>query len=305
MNKIMTRCATLAFAAVPAVAPAGPVAAPRPYVSSPPAQLQQAYDAYRHPFQQATPQATPQGVPPQPVSQEDPALPGESRESYCLTSAAKVGDVVKSAGNTATVRSLNTGANVCRNTPEPVAAELDYQDAYSPKLQFALPKSYEMRTPDDLQRFRGEIFWAHDVDKHIYLHAGARPRHQGDSAEAYARDIAASIARLLYDVKSGEVEHLTVNGIPALRFEIQGRANSGRQPLTYVETVLDSPVELVLVGALTPSERVVDNRPLMLQLAEAAHGIDAPAAAPDAPRGPPASTLAAEGGVKPSGSPTP
>ena len=301
MKKVVMRCAAFAVAVLPAVAPAGPVAAPRPYVSPSPAQLQQAYDAYRHPFQQPIPQV----VPPQPSPEA--ALPTAPRQLYCVASTVKVGDVVRSkAGNTAAVKALSDAATVCHDPAQPVGAELEYQEIYSPKLEFALPDSFTLRTPSDLRRFQGEMFWAHDVGRDVGLHVYARPRRPGDSARAYVRGIAASVAALLDEPKSGDPELVAVNGVPALCFEVEGRVKgSATQRRTYVETVIDSPVELVLVETFTPSAKADDNRPLMQRLAAAVRGIGAPVAALDVPKAPQTSAPAGESGVKPSGSPGP
>ena len=83
----------------------------------------------------------------------------------------------------------------------------------------------------------------------------------------------------LEDVTTSNEEKFSVNGMQALRIEVEGKTKAfGFPRYTYVLTLLEAPKELIVINAWSPSEDFVKNKDVLRQLVVDIRGLNEPEA---------------------------
>jgi hypothetical protein len=209
------------------------------------------------------------------------ALSGAEGDS-CVGPNAKVGDVIKSpTGNTATVKSLSGTSSRCRNPELPIRALLTFNYSFSSKAGMNIPEGFESKPVSEMQRFQGFLLRAENPLTKAGFAVSALPRTATVDAASVATKVEAHMKTLIDDAKTSAEEELTIKGLRALRFEMEGK-NKGLFGGTfiYVVTLLEGSTEVLVVNAWAPTKADFSKEREELQrLALSVDGLAAPSPA--------------------------
>lgn len=167
----------------------------------------------------------------------------------CVSTSAKVGDVLKSAsGNMATIKSLSGKSSICQNPTLPIRALLEVQVNFSPKAGIDLPDDYVAKDVSDTDRFNGILLKALGSSGNVGITVSASKRQTAADPHVLAQNISSRMLAVLDDASAGNESETEVNGLPALRFEVTGKSKALFHPqFTYLVTLIEGPDEFVSV----------------------------------------------------------
>lgn len=219
------------------------------------------------------------------------AVSGSEGES-CLPPNAKVGDKIRMpSGAVWSVKSLSGTSYRCSNPEYPIRALLvplvETSPATSPleapqhgttissRAGLELPAGWKPSRPTEQERARGVILNAIEQSSGLRVTLYADKRDGVRDVLAYALAKKSQQSDLLKDVHASEVVALLVNGFPAWRYEVSGLAYNGTR-YTYLQTVIDVGVELVLVSCWTDASEFQVQRGIMEKLAFGLTGFSPP-----------------------------
>ena len=204
-----------------------------------------------------------------------------AKGNICVKDTAQVGDVITSpnTGDTAKIISLSGTSSICQQPSLPIRAELEFTFNFSPKAGVELTDEYEPTPISDLDRFNGWILKVKSKSQN----------NQGIQIVSYQRKPTLEIAQMannietkatnnpnLKDAVSKNAEKLTINGMPAIRFEITGTLKGlfGSQE-TYLYTILQGDNEILVINTYAPTDKFDAVKPEFLALATKITGISA------------------------------
>ena len=183
------------------------------------------------------------------------ALSGSEGDS-CVKTTAKVGDTINSpTGNSATVKSLSGTSSRCQDPNLPIRALLTFNYSFSSKAGMDIPEGFEQKPLTDMQRYQGFLLKAEHPVKRLNFMVSSQPRTPATEAAALARSIATRMMAAIDDAKGSREEELSIRGMHALRFEVEGK-NKGLfgARFTYVVTLLEGSQEMIVVNAWAPTK---------------------------------------------------
>ena len=214
----------------------------------------------------------------------------------CLGANAKVGDTINSlAGNTASVKEVAGTSSRCKSTALPTLATVEYNFKFQSKVALEVPSDYEQKQLAPSQRFNGLLLHVENATRKTGFMLDAYVSSQAITAEAVSAQKSRHQSDTLQESRTVSEERITVNGLPAVRFETAGTLDALFRPkVTYITTVIQAPAEVVTVTAWTPTEDFAKNSEALRQLAYQLKGLQ-PDAASAAASAPPVSRPAASG----------
>ena len=205
-----------------------------------------------------------------------------AKGNICVKDTYKEGDVITSpnTGNTAKILSLSGTSSICQNPALPIRAELEFTFNFAPKAGVDLSDEYEPVEILDLERFNGYVLKAKSKTQ----------TNQGIQIVSYKRKPTLEIAQMannieaaatknpkLKDAISKNPEKLTINGMPAIRFEVTGTlAGLFGSSETYLYTLLEGDSEILVINTYAPTDKFDPAKSEFLSIASKITGIGAP-----------------------------
>jgi len=188
-----------------------------------------------------------------------------AKGNICVKEGTQVGQILTANnGNTAKVISTSGTSSICQNPALPIRAELEFTYDFSSKAGIDLPDEFQPTTLTDLDRFNGMLLKATSKNtKNHGIQISSTTKKQNLDIETMANNLERAIlnGQKLKDITSAKAEKLTVNGMPAVRFEISGTLSGiFGQRIIYQYTILEGDKEMVVVDVYAPVDYMESNR---------------------------------------------
>lgn len=206
------------------------------------------------------------------------ALTG-SKGNICVAESRSVGEVVTSpnTGDTAKILSLSGTSSICPNPALPFRAEIEFTFSFSPKAGVELPDEYEVVPLKDLERFNGWILKAKSkLQNNQGISIVSYKRRPDLEMEQMANNIESKVmvSPNLKDAVSENAEKLTVNGMPAIRFQVTGTLKGlFASQETYLYTLIQGDEEILAITAYAPADKFQSVKPDFIGISEKIVGI--------------------------------
>lgn len=203
-----------------------------------------------------------------------------AKGNICVKEGTQVGQILTANnGNTAKVISTSGTSSICQNPALPIRAELEFTYDFSSKAGIDLPDEFQPTTLTDLDRFNGMLLKATSKNtKNHGIQISSTTKKQNLDIETMANNLERAIlnGQKLKDITSAKAEKLTVNGMPAVRFEISGTLSGiFGQRIIYQYTILEGDKEMVVVDVYAPVDYMESNRHDLQKMAELVSGLHA------------------------------
>jgi hypothetical protein len=199
-----------------------------------------------------------------------------AKGDICVKESYKVGDTINSTtGNIGTIKSLSGKSSICNNPATPIRAEVEFQFNFQTKSAISLPDDYEVKQPTELQKFNGQVLSANAKGKrNTGVVINARKKDSNSDPAAVASAYEKSHLNFLLDAESKNPEQLTINGLKAWRFEVNGKLKGvfGQQ-LTYLITVIEGDSEILSLISFTPTQNYAEEKATLLKIVEDIKGL--------------------------------
>jgi len=201
-----------------------------------------------------------------------------AKGNICVKEGTQAGQILTSGnGNTAKVLSLSGTSSICRNPALPIRAELEFTYNFSSKAGIDLSDDFQPGTITDLERFNGWLLKATSKSTRNHgIQISATTKKANLDIETMANNMERTILnnQKLKDVASARMEKRTINGMPAVRFEISGTLSGiFGQRITYQYTIMEGDNEVVVVDVYAPVEYMESNRQELQKVAERVSGL--------------------------------
>lgn len=207
-----------------------------------------------------------------------------SEGSNCVGPNAKVGDLIRlNNGTMGKVKSLSGTSSRCTQPEHPIRALIEATNETAPsaavdtRIGINLPDGWESKDLTDQQRASGMVFNALNRTLDVGMNMFVAKRQGITDMVAYTNTRMANQAGRLTDAAKSEIQPITINGLPAWRFNVVGQFRSNRY--AYLVTVIDANPEIILLNTWTTEAAFDVQRPTMEKIAEGLKGFT-PAAQP-------------------------
>jgi hypothetical protein len=205
------------------------------------------------------------------------ALTG-AKGNICVKDTLKVGDLIPSSvtSNTAKVLSLSGTSSICPNPALPIRADVEFTFSHSSKAGIEIPDDYEPQLIKDLDRFNGRLMFGKSKsvsDKFIVISSLSKKPNQ--DIEAMANNFERSQINTLKNGSSKNSEKLKINGLNALRFEVDGSSKSifGKD-FTFLITLIDAGNEIMYINEWCPTSVFAETKSEFLNIVNSIKGLE-------------------------------
>ncbi len=197
----------------------------------------------------------------------------------CVAPTVKAGDTLENLdGDRLVVHSISgkfaSALTPCAGADQPLLAEVELVEAPDFHSAFALdlPATFAQTPLSDFERFQLCRIRAYSSDQHIWLSAHSWDRRKVLDTAAFAAEQRREQS-LGSDITQTPTEPLTIQGIPALRWETEQKPHSIAPNTTTVTTVLIGDSEVVVLTVTGVTRKIGKYRDEMTRMAEGAHGL--------------------------------
>lgn len=188
--------------------------------------------------------------PPHVVDSASVEVKGIKRDA-CVSKDAKLGQtLISPAGNTALVKHLYwLGSNLRCDASTLVPAEVEYDFSFTDRAEFSIPEGYVefgFKSIDESNRYGGMVLRVHtntNPDKNLTI--SILKKFPGLDYFSFASKLQSRLFRK-NDLMSNP-EKLTIDGLNAVQFEIQGERNKLQALQVY--TVIEYPEVIVYLSS--------------------------------------------------------
>jgi len=201
-----------------------------------------------------------------------------AKGNICVKEGTQVGQILTSGnGNSAKVLSLSGTSSICPNPAQPIRAELEFTYNFSSKAGIELPDDFQPGTVSDLEMFNGILLKATSKSTRnhgIHISATTKKANLDIATMANNMERISLNNQKLKEVASARTEKLTINGMPAVRFEISGTLTGiFGQRISYQYTIIEGDREIVVVNVYAPVDYMESNRSELQKMAEHVSGL--------------------------------
>jgi hypothetical protein len=200
-------------------------------------------------------------------------------QQACVAATVKAGDTLENLdGDRLTVRSVSgklaSHFSACANAEQPFLAEVALSESPDFRSGFALdlPAAFAQMPLSDTQRFELCRMRAQSSQGHIWLSAYSWDRRKVPDIDAFAAE-QKRVQTLRGDITQTATERLTIQGVPALRWNTEHRPHSIVPNTFAVTTVMIGDSEVVVLTVTGITRKLSDSRGELVQVAEGAHGL--------------------------------
>jgi len=207
------------------------------------------------------------------------ALSGAEGEN-CVSASAKVGDkTTLPNGGAGEIKSLSGTSSRCTNPELPIRALIVpiVPPEVTSEARIDIPDGWEQRTVADNLKVAGVILHLHNktTDSALLLSVTKREGITDINSFITARK-AALIGRLDNSNESPTI-NLSVNAIPAWRYEITGNAKSGsKMALKYMQTFYEGSNEIISINIWTSLANFDNQKNEFIKIANSLTGLSPP-----------------------------
>jgi hypothetical protein len=191
-------------------------------------------------------------------------LPGSlfsGKGDTCVSAAAKVGDTINKSGSVVVVKALSGTSSRCTNPEMPVLAEVESKsvDSNTTQARINIPDGWVQQPVSDALKAGGVVLsaWNQTLDAGLQLATFKRPAMT--SADEFVASRKASQLTRLRESQGTPTTRLSIDGLPAWRYEVSGRVPDGKIA-TYTITIVEGAHELVSVMAWTTAVAFKEGR---------------------------------------------
>lgn len=206
-------------------------------------------------------------------------VPGKKAQAgdMCYPTTAKVGDVQTSInGATITIDSISGKSSLCSDPARPILAKTTYtaSTTFSSKAGLDLPEGYTPVELTELARFNGILLTATNKSNESTVAAFAVRGEIISDFDRYVENHRAGAGNNLNNVKRGDLQKLTINGLPAGQYAFSGDLkNMYGTNMTYLVTLLKGRDEVVVVASGCPTKKYAKNFPEFTHISQSVVGV--------------------------------
>jgi hypothetical protein len=197
----------------------------------------------------------------------------------CVAPTVKAGDTLENVdGDRLVVHSISgkfaSNFSPCAAADHPLLAEVELVESSDFRSAFTLdlPTTFAQIPPSDFERFELCRIRAYSSHQHIWLAAHSWDRRKVAEIDAFAAEQKRAQS-LAGDITQTPTESLTIQGIPALRWETEHKPHSIEPNTSTVSTVLIGDSEVVVLTVTGITWKIGKYRDEMARMAEGAHGL--------------------------------
>ena len=197
----------------------------------------------------------------------------------CVAPAVKAGDTLENPnGDRLVIHSISgkvaSTFSPCASADQPFLAEVELIESPDFRSVFTLdlPATFAQKPLSDFERFELCRIRAYSSHQHIWLSAHSWDRRRVADVDAFATE-QKRVQTLLGDITQTPTERLTIQSIPALRWETEHKPHSIEPNTSAVTTVLIGDSEVVVLTVTGITWKIGKYRDEMVRMAEGAHGL--------------------------------
>jgi hypothetical protein len=197
----------------------------------------------------------------------------------CVAPTAKVGDSTANVdGDRIVIQSVSgkfaSSFSPCSPPGQPLLAEVEFIEspAFRSGFTLDLPATFTSTPLSDGERFDLVRVRAYSSSQHMWLSAHSWDRRTIPDIDAFAAD-QKHLQTLPGNITQTATEHLTVQGIPALRWQTEYKPHSIAPNTSSVTTVLIGDSEVAVLSVTGITFKIGNSRDAMLQIADGVHGL--------------------------------
>jgi hypothetical protein len=183
-----------------------------------------------------------------------------AKGNICVKESAKEGDILTSPnGNTAKILSTSGTSSICKNPATPIRADIEFTFQFNSKAGIDIPDDYENVPLTDLERYNGNLLKAKSKsNKNTGFTVISTTKRPNFDIQTWANNIdriQQSNPNLL-NAKTIASEEITIKGMRALRFQVQGTLKGVfGDDITYLYTLIEGDNELVNITFYQPTAK--------------------------------------------------
>jgi hypothetical protein len=220
-------------------------------------------------------------------------IPGSSQQAHkdqvCVPDIAKIGDSFRNAsGDLLTIKALIGKSGMCHKPDLRILASVEFSEStrFQSALTVELPEGFTQMDLTEKEKFDGVRLRLLEKSSMLAIRVQSweRVRNGRFDLRSFA-DKNRTLQAAGLTVAQTEIESLTVDGAPALRWEMETKPWSPiAMHLTHITTVLGGDSEIVTIDIWGPTKSVTNARENLLAVGESIvwHGKD-PIPVPAAP----------------------
>jgi hypothetical protein len=183
-----------------------------------------------------------------------------AKGNICVKESAKEGDILTSPnGNTAKILSTSGTSSICKNPATPIRADIEFTFKFNSKAGIDIPEDYENVPLTDLERYNGNLLKVKSKSlKNSGFIVTSTTKRPDFDIKSWANNIdkyQQSNPNLL-NAKTIAPEEITIKGMRALRFQVQGTLKGVfGDDITYLYTLIEGDNELVNITFYQPTAK--------------------------------------------------
>jgi hypothetical protein len=201
-----------------------------------------------------------------------------AKGNICVKDTLKVGDLIPSSvtSNTAKILSLSGTSSICPNPALPIRADVEFTFSHSSKAGIEVPDDYEPQPIKDLERFNGRLMFGKSKsvsEKFILISSLSKKPNQ--DIDTMANNVERSQINNLKNGSSKNSEKLKINGLNALRFEVNGSSKGvfGKE-MTFLITLIEAGNEIMYINEWCPTSVFAETKTEFLNIVSSIKGLE-------------------------------
>jgi hypothetical protein len=200
-------------------------------------------------------------------------IPGEHprKDQICVTMTAKVGDTFKNgSGDLLTITAISGFSLMCtkHNLRTLASVEFSPSASFQSAMTIELPEEFAQQELSEKEKFDGIRMHLSDKKDSLYMRVKSSERHGPFDLKVFTdqqRDLQGSVVKVAHT----DIESLTINGVPAMRWETESKPwQPLGQHVAIITTVLASDSEIVVVHVWGSPKHVMQAREKILAIGE-------------------------------------
>lgn len=205
--------------------------------------------------------------------------PQLARNQLCVATAVKVGDSFTNVdGDRLVIHSVSgklaSHFSPCANQDQPILAEVELIESpeFHSTFSLDLPEGYSRRVLSSREQFELFRVRAESTAHHVTLSVLSRDHRKVPDVEAFVDRIKRAQTGPDGTTQTA-TEHLTIDGLPALRWQTEYKGHFLAPSMFSVTTVIIGDAEVAVVTAEGIARQVKAFHDEMAELANSAHGL--------------------------------
>lgn len=204
------------------------------------------------------------------------ALSGAEGEN-CVSASAKVGDkTTLPNGAAGEIKSLSGTSSRCTNPDLPIRALIVpiVPPEVASEARIDIPDGWEQRTVADNLKVAGVFLYLHNKTTDSALLLSATKREGITDINSFITARKAALIGRLDNANETPINNLSINDIPAWRYEVTGNAKSGsKMALKYMQTFYEGSNEIISMNIWTSLANFDNQKNEFIKIANSLTGL--------------------------------